>query len=115
MSENVSFRYIKPFRFKEGKIYRHYFLLNFSDSVIKAVATALGLRRLNIDLGYNVEYSIKDEKSFSKFRDFHTHKIIDYILNIEFNVKELINKNIIEAAFPMHDFRTRNNIKTSFR
>jgi hypothetical protein len=89
-------------------------LLNFSDSVIKAVATALGLRRFNIELGYNVEYSIKDEKAFSKFRDFHTHKIIEYILNIEFNVKDLTKKNIIEAAFPMHDFRTRNNIKTSF-
>lgn len=66
-------------------------------------------------MGYNVEYSIKDEKDFSKFRDFDIHRIIEYILNIEFNLNDLKEKNIIEAAFPMHDFRTWNNIMLSFK
>ena len=114
MVENVTFRYIRPQDCKVGKTYRHFFLLNFSENVIKTVATALGITKYNHKLGYNVEYSIKDEKFFSKFRDFDTHRIIDYILNIEFNVNDLISKNIIEAAFPMHDFWTRNNIKLSF-
>jgi len=37
------------------------------------------------------------------------------LLNIEFNVNDLIKKGIIESAFPMHEFRTKKNIIESFK
>lgn len=66
-------------------------------------------------MGYSEEYSIKNEKYFNWFRDFHVHKIYMYLFNIEFKVNELIKKGIIESIFPLHEFWTRNNILASFR
>lgn len=47
---------------------------------------------------------------FIPLRDFHIHQIIDWIFNLEFNLEELKNKELIEDAYPLHEFRTRNNI-----
>ena len=60
LNENVSFKYIKPYYFKHGKIFRHIFLLKFSDSLIKTVATILGINMFNTKLGFNMEYNVRD-------------------------------------------------------
>ena len=111
---DIEVRELKPFVEKSGTYFRHYFLLKFSEEVIDKIADFLDFHIFNKENGYVTRFLIEKSKEFDKFRDYHLHQIIYYLLNNEFHLNHYFKTGIIEAAFPLHDFRTRRNIKLNW-
>ena len=53
------------------------------------MATYLNYQIYNLKKKYTLNYLHTKQHEYEHFRDFHTHQIINIILNDEFNVEEL--------------------------
>lgn len=75
------------------------------------VAQHLKLSMFNKEKGYIDQYDVNNVSHFTKFRDFHKHKLLLYLLNIEVNIEVYSSNSIIEEVIFLHDFKTRRKLK----
>ena len=80
-----------------------------------SVAHSLKLLMFNKEKGYVDQFDKENLKSFTKFRDFHKHKLLLYLLNIEVNIEVYKSKGIIEEVVFLHDFKVRKKLQTSWQ
>lgn len=108
-------KYIKPMKDKDNNFYRFYFLINIEEDLMDSIADCLNFEIYNVKKGYVTQFSTQSSKQFSKFRDYHVHSMVNHLFNREFNINHYIKQGIIEAAFPLHEFRNRANIAENWR
>ena len=111
----IDIKYIKPLVDTVTKFHRFYFLLNVQEELLDSIADYLNFNIFNMRKGYVTTFDKKRAKEFNKFRDFHIHAILSFLLNREFNLNHYIKQGIIEGLFPLHEFRTRNNIYRNWK
>ncbi len=112
--DKLMIKYMKPLQWKIKDSYRHYFLIKLDTDLVETLADVLDFQIFNLKRGYVTKF-IKDKtKEYAKFRDYHIHQIVTYLLNKEFNLEHYKLTGIIEDAFPLHEFRTRQNLKENW-
>ena len=113
-NNKLEIKHMIPFKKKNKDLFRHYYLLKLEKQLIEILADYLDFQIFNLKCGYVTTFIKEKSKDYAKFRDYHIHQIIDYLLNTEFNLNHYIKTGIIEEAFPLHEFRTRQNIKDNW-
>lgn len=114
-NDKMDIKMMRPMEDEVNGIYRFYFLINFHQEVIDTMADYLNLEILNLKRGYNSQFYTEKKAEFTKFRDYHIHQIILSILNREFDIDHYLKAGIIEQIFPIHEFRTRNNLYRNWK
>ena len=113
-NNQLEIKHMVPYKKKNKNLFRHYYLLKLEDKLIEILADYLDFQIYNLKSGYVTTFIKENSEDYAKFRDYHIHQIIDYLLNTEFNLNHYIKTGIIEEAFPLHEFRTRRNIKDNW-
>lgn len=113
--DKIKIKYMKPMNHKMKDHFRFYFLINVEEELLDSIADYLNFSLYNTKQDYVTEFTVEKSKQFSKFRDFHIHAIINFLLSREFNLNHYIKQGIIEAAFPLHEFIIRNNIDKNWK
>jgi ankyrin repeat protein len=106
---------MNPFHSAAGKFTRFYFLIKLSDNLMDQTADQLNLRIYNFHNQYIESFLKSKAKNYERFRDFHIHQIILYIINSEFNIEMFKKRGIIEDHFPIHKFKALKNIKEKYQ
>ena len=48
---------------------------------------------------------------YEPLRDYYIHRIIYYMLNLEFSISYYVAENIVIEHFPMHEFNKKETIR----
>ena len=113
-NNKIEIRYVEPLEKYKDNYYRFFFLIDIHCDLLDTMADYLDIEIYNIKRGYTTTFHKDSATEYIKFRDYHVHTIILHLLNNEFNINHFLKKGIIEQAFPLHEFKTRMNLKTNW-
>ena len=113
--DKLKVKYVKPMNHEMKDHYRFYFLIYVEDELLDIIADYLNLSIYNAKKDYVTLFSVNSSNQFTKFRDYHVHTIVKFLLNTEFHLDYYIKEGIVEAAFPLHEFITRKNISKNWQ
>ena len=78
------------------------------------VAQNIRLSMFNKEKGYMDVFEKEEMRNFTKFRDFHKHKLLLYLLNLEVDIDVYIANGIIENMVFLHDLNVRKKLRESW-
>lgn len=113
--DNIDIQCVQPAQNQVENYFRFFFLVNIKPELLDNMADYLNMEIYNVKRGYTVSFFKDSANEYIKFRDYHIHSIMLYLLNKEFNLDHYIKAGIIEQAFPLHEYKTRKNLQTNWK
>ena len=111
-NKQIKVKFFIPMDHQVKNYFRYYYIIKMKRECTRKMSDFLNLKLFNHKRGYITQYLKEEATQFEPLRAFDIHKILMFILNEEFSIEYYMKKGIIEDHFPLHQFKTRLQIKT---